>query len=206
MEYGILIIIGVVILSLYLKHKERQYYLYSGIENVDKMTGEQFEYFLKVHFEKEGYNAKMTRKSHDFGGDLILTKGKEKIIIQAKRYKSSVGIKAVQEVIGAIGYYEGTKGMVICNSYFTKSAKELALKNNIELWDRRKLIQTFNIESTYKVMSYNSSEYKGTTINKPLKDEEICPKCGNKLVERNGKNGKFIGCTGFPNCRYTRNI
>lgn len=206
MDYVILIIIGAVIFSLYLKHKEKQYYLNSGIENVDKMSGEQFEYFLKVHFEKEGYNAKMTTKSHDFGGDIVLTKGKDKIIIQAKRYKSSVGIKAVQEVIGALGYYEGTKGMVICNSYFTKSAKELALKNNIELWDRRKLIEKFSIESTYKAMSYGNEECKSKTINKPLKDEYTCPKCGKRLVERKGKNGKFIGCTGFPNCRYTRNI
>lgn len=31
----------------------------------------------------------------------------------------------------------------------------------------------------------------------------ICPKCGSKLVERNGKYGKFIGCSNFPNCKYT---
>lgn len=31
----------------------------------------------------------------------------------------------------------------------------------------------------------------------------ICPKCGGKLVERNGKYGKFIGCSNFPNCKYT---
>ena len=34
----------------------------------------------------------------------------------------------------------------------------------------------------------------------------ICPKCGAKLVERNGKYGNFIGCSNFPNCKYTKNI
>lgn len=34
----------------------------------------------------------------------------------------------------------------------------------------------------------------------------VCPRCGAKLVERNGKNGPFIGCTGFPKCRYTANF
>ncbi|MDO4939810.1 MAG: topoisomerase DNA-binding C4 zinc finger domain-containing protein, partial [Lachnospiraceae bacterium] len=35
-------------------------------------------------------------------------------------------------------------------------------------------------------------------------DPKICPECGNRLVERNGSRGLFIGCTGFPRCRYTR--
>ena len=35
-------------------------------------------------------------------------------------------------------------------------------------------------------------------------DKNTCPDCGKKLVERNGRNGRFIGCTGFPNCRYSR--
>ncbi len=33
-----------------------------------------------------------------------------------------------------------------------------------------------------------------------------CPICGHNLVERNGKNGKFLGCSGFPVCRYSRSI
>jgi len=31
----------------------------------------------------------------------------------------------------------------------------------------------------------------------------ICPKCGGKVVERNGKYGNFIGCSNYPNCKYT---
>ena len=34
-------------------------------------------------------------------------------------------------------------------------------------------------------------------------DTSKCPKCGGKLVERNGKYGKFIGCSNYPKCRYT---
>ncbi len=35
----------------------------------------------------------------------------------------------------------------------------------------------------------------------------ICPKCGRKLALRNGKNGPFVGCTGYQEagCRYSRN-
>lgn len=40
---------------------------------------------------------------------------------------------------------------------------------------------------------------------KDIEDKEknmICPKCGGNLVERNGKYGKFIGCSNYPKCRY----
>jgi DNA topoisomerase-1 len=30
-----------------------------------------------------------------------------------------------------------------------------------------------------------------------------CPQCGNDLVIRFGRHGKFIGCSTFPECRYT---
>ncbi len=37
-------------------------------------------------------------------------------------------------------------------------------------------------------------------------DSNICPECGSRLVERNGRNGKFMGCTNYPKCHYTRSI
>jgi DNA topoisomerase I len=36
--------------------------------------------------------------------------------------------------------------------------------------------------------------------------EENCPKCGKRLAKRLGRNGYFIGCTGYPDCDYTRNV
>jgi len=37
--------------------------------------------------------------------------------------------------------------------------------------------------------------------------EEMCPKCGkHHLTIRLGRRGRFIGCTGYPDCDYTRNL
>lgn len=36
--------------------------------------------------------------------------------------------------------------------------------------------------------------------------DEQCPECGKPLSIRLGRNGRFIGCTGFPDCKYTRNL
>ena len=37
-------------------------------------------------------------------------------------------------------------------------------------------------------------------------DDTICPRCGGKLVERNGKYSKFIGCSNYPKCTFTKKI
>ncbi len=35
---------------------------------------------------------------------------------------------------------------------------------------------------------------------------EMCPECGKPLAVKHGRFGDFLACTGFPACRYTRNI
>ncbi len=36
--------------------------------------------------------------------------------------------------------------------------------------------------------------------------QDICPECGSLLKEKRGKFGPFIGCTNYPNCRFTRPV
>ena len=48
-------------------------------------------------------------------------------------------------------------------------------------------------------------------LNKKLSESKIstikkkCPKCGNRLIKRNGKYGIFLGCHNYPKCKYTTN-
>lgn len=35
--------------------------------------------------------------------------------------------------------------------------------------------------------------------------QQLCPMCGELLVRRNGRYGAFWGCSGYPDCKYTRN-
>lgn len=107
-------------------------------KNID--TGEEFEIFLKELYEELGYQVTLTPRTGDQGADLIIEKRGVKSVVQAKFYSSSVGNSAVQEVIGAIGFYNANKGIVITNNTFTKSAKELAKANNIHLVNGNSLI------------------------------------------------------------------
>jgi ribonuclease HI len=41
-------------------------------------------------------------------------------------------------------------------------------------------------------------------IIKPDLEIEQCPNCNGKLMVRNGKFGKFYGCSNYPKCRFTK--
>ena len=35
-------------------------------------------------------------------------------------------------------------------------------------------------------------------------DNNICPRCGGTLIERNGKYGAFMGCSNYPKCKFIK--
>ncbi len=39
----------------------------------------------------------------------------------------------------------------------------------------------------------------------PVLSNLICPRCSAKMILRNGRKGKFYGCSRFPYCRGTKN-
>jgi len=113
----------------------------SGIAEIDQMSGIEFETYVGTLFETLGYRVTYTPTTGDYGADLILKKGKDIIVVQAKRYKSAVGITAVQEVIPALKIYDANDAWVISNSYYTKAAIKLAESNDVRMINRDELIQ-----------------------------------------------------------------
>lgn len=111
------------------------------IQKIDKMSGRQFEEYLADFFKQQGYKTTLTPLSGDYGIDLIIENDFMKIGVQAKCYSDKVSNSAVQEAVTAIRHYNLDKVMVITNSYFQRSAIELAKDNNVMLWDRNRLIK-----------------------------------------------------------------
>nr|MBO1341142.1 restriction endonuclease [Enterococcus sp. 665A] len=112
------------------------------LETIDLMTGLEFEKYMAFLLEKNGYlKVKVTQSYGDQGIDIIAQKNDLNFGFQCKRWKKNVGNKAIQEVHAGIGYYSLDRAIVITNSYFTKPAKQLAEKLDVELWDRKNLIK-----------------------------------------------------------------
>lgn len=56
-----------------------------------------------------------------------------------------------------------------------------------------------------KLVDFTQENVKRSDVTQE-KIEEKCPKCNSELSIRLGRRGRFIGCTAYPECDYTRNI
>lgn len=131
------------------------------MSQIDSMSGEEFERLLKEVFECLGYDVKLTKKSHDFGADLIVSKKGISSLVQAKCYGKTVGIKAVQEIIASRKHYGANDVIVATNNYFSKEAQILADENNVVLMDRDVL---FNLIKKYDIhIAPAAKKYVATT-------------------------------------------
>lgn len=97
--------------------------------------GVRFERELARMFKRLGYRVKLTAGSNDHGADLILSKGRKRIAVQAKRYAKPVGNSAVQEAFAAQAFYECDEAWVVTNSTFTPAAREQAKPCKVRLVD-----------------------------------------------------------------------
>lgn len=84
------------------------------------------------------------------------------------------------------------------------------LNSIIETLSLNETITNFKIESPINFLegieSYLISNIDSGTIKNRIMMINTCPKCGKKLLNKKGKFGGFIGCTGYPNCKFTQKI
>ena len=113
----------------------------SGIAVVDAMEGIEFEERVASLYRFLGYSVRTTAITGDFGADLVAERAGERVVVQAKRYRGTVGIEAVQQAVAAVAHYGAQRAVVVTNSVFTHAATVLAGSNDVELVNRQKLVE-----------------------------------------------------------------
>ncbi len=68
--------------------------------------------------------------------------------------------------------------------------------------DRDKVLNEFYKEFKKDLKAFGGKDIKKQALQTKLK----CPKCKNPLVIRFGKTGEFVGCSKFPECKFTSNF
>jgi restriction system protein len=168
--------------GVYLRRRRR--YAKAGIADIDYFNGKEFEQYLEVLFQKLGYHVRRTPYQGDFGADLVLQRGGEKTVVQAKRYNRRVGVKAVQEAVASKDYYRCDKAMVVTNSFFSRQAEALAKANRVELWDRDTLASRIIVSKQASILEFAAetesvhSELREVQPTTPTVTAPTCAKCG----------------------------
>ena len=99
----------------------------------------EFENLVSNLFSKMGLETKQTRTSKDGGVDAIAFDKRPiiggKLVIQAKRYKNTVGVSAVRDLYGTLLNEGASKGILVTTSSYGPDAYVFSKDKPIELID-----------------------------------------------------------------------
>jgi restriction system protein len=97
----------------------------------------QFENLVSNLFKQMGLETRLTRSSRDGGVDVVAYDVRPvlggKVVIQAKRYRHTVGVSAVRDLYGTMVNEGANKGILVTTSGFGPDAFEFAKDKPIEL-------------------------------------------------------------------------
>lgn len=125
--------------------------LVSGLDsatNLMELTPTQFEEVVANLFGKMGLESKLTRASRDGGVDCVAFDPRPvlggKVVIQAKRYRHTVGVSAVRDLYGTMMNEGASKGLLVTTSGYGPDAFEFSKDKPIELIDGGGLLFLLN--------------------------------------------------------------
>lgn len=105
--------------------------------NLMELTPTEFEALIQNLFTKMGLEARQTRASRDGGVDCVAYDPRPifggKVVIQAKRYKNTVGVSAVRDLFGTLQNEGASKGILVTTSGYGQASFEFAKNKPIEL-------------------------------------------------------------------------
>lgn len=105
--------------------------------NLMELTPSEFESLITNLFSEMGLETKLTQASRDGGVDCVAFDARPilggKVVIQAKRYKNTVGVAAVRDLFGTLHNEGASKGILVTTSGFGKATYEFANGKPIEL-------------------------------------------------------------------------
>ena len=167
-----------------------------------QMKPSEFEAYIADMFSRLGYKAKAVGQSHDGGIDVTAEKDGVINYIQCKKFVTrQVTVGAMRDFYGAIAdkLAGGGQGYFITTNIFTLEARRFAEDKPIELIDGTKLIHYIRLTNKDNDSLVSKTKDENT-------ETEKCPNCDGRLVVRSGKFGRFLGCSNYPQCDYTRKI
>lgn len=112
--------------------------------NLMELTPGEFEALITNLFEKMGLETRLTQASRDGGVDCVAYDPRPifggKVVIQAKRYKHTVGVSAVRDLYGTMQNEGASKGILVTTSGYGKASFEFAQGKPLELLDGSNLL------------------------------------------------------------------
>ena len=108
---------------------------------------------------------------------------------------------SIQKLIGNINYKEAKEKIIEdTNIKCEKCGSKMIIK-----WGKNgQFLACSNFPECKNIKSFSRSDDGEIKIIEPQKLKEKCPKCGSALVLKEGRYGKFVACSNYPKCKFTK--
>lgn len=152
------------------------------------LDSREFEWFVGELLRREGWKVEEVGRHGvpDGGIDLLIERGKERKVVQCKRWESwSVGVEKVRSFAGTLSRdgRKGSDGIFVTLSDFTEAARTEAELMGMTLWDN--------------VALHARAE--------KVRRTERCPECSQSMVLYRSPHGWWFRCTA-GGCRGKRDL
>ncbi|HZK11269.1 MAG TPA: DNA topoisomerase, partial [Atribacterota bacterium] len=193
-----------------------------------------FKGYMIIHDENNQYLDKMPDIKEKDKLKLLKIEAKQSFTKPPPRYTEASLVKILEkEGIGRPSTYVPTIGTLQYRTYVEKVDKKF-IPTELGITVNSFLVQYFpdiiNVAFTAKMekqldevesnkkkweevlkvfyKAFSSDLEKGNNAEKikmpKIFSDEICDKCGNKMLIKNGRFGKFLACSNFPKCKNTK--
>lgn len=166
----------------------RRRHLVDWTTDLRRLNSDEFEWVVGEMFRREGWTVKQTGRPDAADGnvDLELTRGRERRMVQCKRWSSwLVDVNSIRSFGGALlrERLEGKMGIFVTLSDFTTQARTEAREIGLELVDGRGLFARME------------------KVRRP----EPCPTCSRPMRLSHSEHGWWFRCV-TPGCTGKRDI
>ncbi|MEC5386601.1 restriction endonuclease [Uliginosibacterium sp. H3] len=166
----------------------------------------RFEDLCAEIYRAKGIRCETTSLGADGGVDVRLFQDETDpqrctAIVQCKAHgERLIGVKPVRELRGVMAHEKIEKAFFMAPGGYTDDAKAFARENRITLLDGKlilELIKRLPVQAQEGLLDF-ATRGEWTMPS--------CPHCGTRMVERDGRAGKFWGCANFPRCKQILNM
>lgn len=186
----------------------------NGTHQIDHLIISMYGIFV---IEMKNYYGLIT--GTEYNSSWVQHLGRKKYFFKNPIHQNYGHIKSLEQILQL---NEDSFISIVC---FSNQAK-VKVNSKSEVVQLDYLLKTIKTYNTFrlntdinfianKILSLNITEKSERrkhvlNIKEKIKDDDykinnmICPKCGGDLITRNGQYGIFLGCSNYPQCRYTK--
>ena len=176
-----------------------------ALSDLAALSWQQFKEVIADAFRRHGCRVQEVggRGRADGGVDLVLMRGGETTVVQAKHWRRDrVGVQLVRELYGVQQAMRAARAMFVAMGRYTADAQQFAAQVGMTLVHGEELLRIIG------------ANLVGVPFEVPVATDPAvptCPACGANMVQRTARRGAHAGqalwgCSAYPVCQATRTL